>query len=120
MRSRRDGHIVNISSTAGRVANPNAAGYAATKFGVVAFSEALRREVYQHNIRVTVIEPGAVATELREHIGHAEVQAATNAWAEGMRQLQGSDVADAIVFCVSRPAHVNINEVLMRPTDQER
>jgi NADP-dependent 3-hydroxy acid dehydrogenase YdfG len=120
MRSRRDGHIVNISSTAGRVANPNAAGYAATKFGVVAFSEALRREVYQHNIRVTVIEPGAVATELREHIGHAEVQAATNAWAENMRQLQGSDVADAIVFCVSRPAHVNINEVLMRPTDQER
>ena len=120
MRSRRDGHIVNISSTAGRVANPNAAGYAATKFGVVAFSEALRREVYQHNIRVTVIEPGAVATELREHIGHAEVQAALNAWAEGMRQLQGSDVADAIVFCVSRPAHVNINEVLMRPTDQER
>ena len=120
MRSRRDGHIVNISSTAGRVANPNAAGYAATKFGVVAFSEALRREVYQHNIRVTVIEPGAVATELREHIGHAEVQAATNAWAEGMRQLQGSDVADAIVFCVSRPDHVSINEVLMRPTDQER
>jgi NADP-dependent 3-hydroxy acid dehydrogenase YdfG len=120
MRTRKDGHIVNISSTAGRVANPNAAGYAATKFGVVAFSEALRREVYQHNIRVTVIEPGAVATELREHIGHAEVQAATNAWAEGMRQLQGSDVADAIVFCVSRPAHVNINEVLMRPTDQER
>ena len=62
----------------------------------------------------------ARATELREHIGHAEVQAALNAWAEGMRQLQGSDVADAIVFCVSRPAHVNINEVLMRPTDQER
>jgi NADP-dependent 3-hydroxy acid dehydrogenase YdfG len=120
MRARRDGHIVNIASTAGRVANPNAAGYAATKFGVVAFSEALRREVYQHNIRVTVIEPGAVDTELREHIGHPEVQAATNAWAEGMRQLQGSDVADAIVFCVSRPAHVNINEVLMRPTDQER
>ncbi len=120
MRARRDGHVVNIASTAGRVANPNAAGYAATKFGVVAFSEALRREVYQHNIRVTVIEPGAVDTELREHIGHPEVQAATNAWAEGMRQLQGSDVADAIVFCVSRPAHVNINEVLIRPTDQER
>jgi NADP-dependent 3-hydroxy acid dehydrogenase YdfG len=120
MRARRDGHIVNIASTAGRVANPNAAGYAATKFGVVAFSEALRREVYQHNIRVTVIEPGVVETELREHIGDPQVQAATNAWAEGMRQLQGTDVADAIVFCVSRPAHVNINEVLMRPTDQER
>ncbi|WP_201313336.1 SDR family NAD(P)-dependent oxidoreductase [Dyella sp. EPa41] len=120
MRERRDGHVVNISSTAGRVANPNAAAYSATKFGVVAFSEALRREVYQHNIRVTVIEPGVVETELRDHIGHAEVKANLNAWADSMRQLQGRDVADAIVFCVSRPAHVNINEVLMRPTDQER
>ncbi|WP_266157948.1 SDR family NAD(P)-dependent oxidoreductase [Dyella silvatica] len=120
MRDRREGHVVNISSTAGRVANPNAAAYAATKFGVVAFSEALRREVYQHNIRVSVIEPGAVATELREHIGHAGVQQATNAWAEGMRQLQSSDVAETILFCVTRPSHVNINEILMRPTDQER
>ncbi|WP_199100875.1 SDR family NAD(P)-dependent oxidoreductase, partial [Dyella sp. ASV21] len=60
MRARREGHIVNIASTAGRTANPNAAGYAATKFGVVGFSEALRREVYQHNIRVSVIEPGVV------------------------------------------------------------
>ena len=120
MVERDAGHIVNIASTAGRVANPNAAAYAATKFGVVGFSEALRREVYQHHIRVSVIEPGAVATELREHIGHAAVQQATNAWAEGMRQLQSSDVAEAILFCVTRPAHVNINEILMRPTDQER
>lgn len=120
MRARRDGHIVNISSTAGRVANPNAAAYSATKFGVVAFSEALRREVYQHNIRVSVIEPGVVETELREHIGHAEVKANLNAWADSMRQLQSRDVAEVIAFCVSRPAHVNINEVLMRPTDQER
>ncbi|WP_114239182.1 SDR family NAD(P)-dependent oxidoreductase [Dyella sp. C9] len=120
MRARKDGHIVNISSTAGRVANPNAAAYSATKFGVVAFSEALRREEYTHNIRVSVIEPGVVETELRDHIGHAEVKANLNAWADSMRQLQGRDVADAIVFCVSRPSHVNINEVLMRPTDQER
>ena len=120
MRARRDGHIVNVSSTAGRVANPNAAAYAASKFGVVAFSEALRREVYQDNIRVSVIEPGAVATELREHIGHAATRDALNAWAEGMRQLQSQDVAETIAFCVSRRAHVNINEVLMRPTDQER
>jgi len=120
MRERRDGHVVNISSTAGRVANPNAAAYSATKFGVGAFSEALRREVYKHNIRVTVIEPGVVQTELRDHIGHIEVKANLNAWADSMRQLQARDVADAIVFCVSRPSHVNINEVLMRPTDQER
>jgi len=120
MRQRRDGHIVNISSTAGRVANPNAAAYSATKFGVVAFSEALRREVYQHNVRVTVIEPGVVETELRDHIGHATTKDNLNAWADSMRQLQSVDVAEAIVFCVSRPAHVNINELLMRPTDQER
>lgn len=120
MRKRRDGHIVNISSTAGRIANPNAAGYSATKFGVVAFSEALRREVCADNIRVSIIEPGAVATELREHIGDAKVRDQLNAWAEGMRQLQSEDVADAIVFCVSRPDHVNVNEILMRPTDQER
>jgi len=120
MRARKDGHIVNISSTAGRVANPNAAAYSATKFGVVAFSEALRREIYADGVRVSVIEPGAVATELREHIGHAQVQKAINAWAEGMRQLQAEDVAETILFCVTRPPHVSINEVLMRPTDQER
>ena len=120
MRARHDGHIVNISSTAGRIANPNAAAYSATKFGVVAFSEALRREVYSDNIRVSVIEPGIVETELREHIGHAQTQASLNAWANTMRQLQAGDVADAIVFCVTRPDHVNVNEILMRPTDQER
>jgi len=120
MRGRRDGHIVNVSSTAGRIANPNAAAYSATKFGVVAFSEALRREVYADNIRVSVIEPGVVQTELRDHIGHAATQASLNAWADNMRQLQPEDVADAIVFCVTRPPHVNVNEVLMRPTDQER
>ena len=120
MTARHDGHIVNISSTAGRIANPNAAAYSATKFGVVAFSEALRREVYKHGIRVSVIEPGVVETELRDHIGHAATKDALNAWADSMRQLQSRDVAEAIAFCVTRPPHVNINEVLMRPTDQER
>ena len=120
MTARGDGHIVNVSSTAGRVANPNAAAYSATKFGVVAFSEALRREVYKHGIRVSVIEPGVVQTELRDYIGHAATRDAINAWADSMRQLQSRDVAEAIAFCVTRPPHVNINEVLMRPTDQER
>lgn len=120
MTARGDGHVVNIASTAGRIANPNAAAYAASKFGVVAFSESLRREVYRHGIRVSVIEPGIVETELRDHIGHAATKDALNAWADGMRQLQSRDVAEAIAFCVTRPVHVNINEVLMRPTDQER
>ncbi|RUL72881.1 SDR family NAD(P)-dependent oxidoreductase [Dyella choica] len=120
MRARREGHIVNISSVAGRVANPNAAAYAATKFGVVGFSESLRREVYKDNIRVSVIEPGMVDTELREHIGHEASRRAVNARAGEMRQLQAEDIADAILFCVTRPDYVCINEVLMRPTDQER
>jgi len=120
MRERRDGHIVNISSVAGRVANPNAAAYAATKFGVVGFSESLRREVYKDNIRVSVIEPGMVDTELREHVGHEASRRAVNARAGEMRQLQAEDIADVILFCVTRPDYVSINEVLMRPTDQER
>jgi NADP-dependent 3-hydroxy acid dehydrogenase YdfG len=120
MRARRDGHIVNVSSVAGRVANPNAAAYAATKFGVVGFSESLRREVYKDNIRVSVIEPGMVDTELREHIGHEASRRALDLRAGEMRQLQAEDIADAILFCVTRPDYVSINEVLMRPTDQER
>lgn len=120
MRARSDGHIVNIASTAGRLATPNAAAYAGTKFAVVAFSESLRKEVYRDRIRVSVIEPGVVETELRDHIGHPATQKAINDWADSMRQLQPDDVARAIVYCVSQPPHVCINEILMRPTDQER
>ena len=120
MRKQKDGHVVNISSTAGRVANPDASVYAATKFGVGAFSEALRREVYKDNIRVTIIEPGAVATELREHVPDAETRQRIDTWATSMRQLQSEDVAAAILYAVSQPPHVNVNEILLRPTDQER
>ena len=120
MRARREGHIVNVSSVAGRVANPNAAAYAATKFGVAGFSESLRREVYKDNIRVSVIEPGMVDTELRRHVVHEASQRAVNARAAEMRQLQAEDIDDTILFCVTRPDHVCINEVLLRPTDQER
>jgi NADP-dependent 3-hydroxy acid dehydrogenase YdfG len=120
MRARGDGHIVNISSTAGRIANPNVSGYSASKFGIVAFSESLRREVYKDKIRVTVIEPGIVETELREHIPHAGTKQAIDAFAASVRQLQPEDVANAVLYCVSQPPHVNINEILMRPTDQER
>jgi NADP-dependent 3-hydroxy acid dehydrogenase YdfG len=120
MRKRRNGHIVNVASTAGRIAAAGSGGYAASKFGVVGFSEALRKEVFQDNIRVTVIEPGVAATELREHIAHADTQQKLNAWADSMRQLQSEDIARAIAFCVTQPDRVNINEILMRPTDQER
>jgi NADP-dependent 3-hydroxy acid dehydrogenase YdfG len=120
MRNRGGGHIVNISSTAGRISNATASGYSASKFGVNAFSEALRKEIYKDNIRVSVIEPGAVATELREHVLHEPTRKAVNSWAEAMRQLQPEDIANAVLYCVTQPAHVNVNEILIRPTDQER
>ena len=120
MIARQDGHIVNIASTAGRVANPNSAGYSATKYAVVGFSEALRKELVPHKVRVTVIEPGAVATELRDHIAHDGVRNALNALIAKSRQLESEDIANAILYAVSQPPHVCINEILMRPTDQER
>jgi NADP-dependent 3-hydroxy acid dehydrogenase YdfG len=120
MSARKDGHIVNIASTAAHVPNPLAAAYSATKFGVLGFSESLRKEVHKDNIRVTVISPGMAATELRDHIAVETVQAAINKTADAMRQLTAEDVADAILYAVSRPPHVTINEILMRSTDQER
>jgi len=120
MRKRGSGDIINISSTAGRVASPAGAGYSATKFAVVALSESLRKEVQKDKVRVCVIEPGLVATELRKHIPDPTTKTALNQWAESLRQLQPEDVANAVVYVASQPPHVNVNEILMRPTDQER
>ncbi|RWA69422.1 MAG: SDR family NAD(P)-dependent oxidoreductase [Mesorhizobium sp.] len=114
------GHIVNVSSVAGRVANPGASGYAATKFGVVAFSESLRREVYADKVRVTVIEPGLVRTELGDHITNAEYKAGLDHRLATMEALTAEDIANAILYAVSQPPRVNVNEILIRPTDQER
>lgn len=115
-----NGHIVNVSSVAGRVANPGAAGYAATKFGVVAFSEALRREVYADKVRVTVIEPGMVETELGDHITNPGMKANLEQCRAAMEPLQPEDIAAAVLFAVTQPPRVNVNEILIRPTDQER
>lgn len=114
------GHIVNVSSVAGRVANPGAAGYAATKFGVVAFSEALRREIYADKVRVTVIEPGMVETELGDHITNPGMKANLEQRRATMEPLQSEDVAAAVLYAVTQPPRVNVNEILIRPTDQER
>lgn len=119
MTARKTGHIVNISSTAGHYANPAMAAYAATKWGVRAFTDSLRREVFKHNIRTTIISPGMAATELRDHIGDPAVKAAVNLRAGAMRQLQSQDIAEAILYAVTRPDHVGINEILMRSVDQE-
>lgn len=119
MTARKTGHIVNISSTAGHYANPAMAAYSATKWGVRAFTESLRREVFKHGVRTTIVSPGMAATELRDHIGDPAVKAAVNLRAGAMRQLESQDIAEAILYAVTRPDHVGINEILMRSVDQE-
>jgi NADP-dependent 3-hydroxy acid dehydrogenase YdfG len=111
--------VVNISSTAGRVARVNSGVYNATKFGVVAFSESLRQEVTTRHVRVSIIEPGATATELRLH-NRPEIQAEMAKTFGGIEVMRAEDVANAIRYTVTQPRHVAINEILMRPTEQER
>ncbi len=115
------GDIVNVSSVAGRNARVGSGVYNATKFGVGAFSEALRQEVTKnHHIRVIVVEPGAVATELPTHITNEQARQNAAQLYNTSKILESEDIADAIVYAVSRPAYVSINEVLIRPTEQER
>jgi NADP-dependent 3-hydroxy acid dehydrogenase YdfG len=121
MRAEGAGHIVNISSTAGRVASLGSAVYNLTKWGVGGFSEALRQEVLHANIRVTIIEPGYVETELQAHNeGNPVVMEALGKMRDQIDPLQASDIADAIAYALTRPQHVAINEVLIRPTKQSR
>jgi hypothetical protein len=112
------GHIVNVSSTAGRNATATASGYNATKFGVNGFTEALRQEVTEDGIRTTLIEPGIVDTELQDHIPDDEVKARLEGWVDEKEPLTGADVANAIRYVVTQPQHVSVNELLLRPTDQ--
>jgi NADP-dependent 3-hydroxy acid dehydrogenase YdfG len=111
--------LVNISSVAGRVASRNAGVYNLTKHGVGAFSESLRQEVTQRHVRVSLVEPGAVATELTDHIREEIREQARSRFAE-VESLQSEDIADAIAYIVTRPRRVAINELLIRPTEQER
>lgn len=112
------GDVVNVSSVAGRVARAGVGGYDATKFGVGAFSEALRQEMSPKRVRVTVVEPGYVDTELADHITHEASRRATRERLATTRPLHADDVARAILFALSQPPHVSVNELLMRPTDQ--
>jgi NADP-dependent 3-hydroxy acid dehydrogenase YdfG len=115
------GHIVNISSVAGRFATLGAAVYNLTKFGVNAFSEALRQEVAAANVKVTVIEPGFVATELQGHNTHPMVvEAIENMRKEVGKPLDAEDIARSILYAVGEPDHVAVNEVLVRPAGQRR
>jgi NADP-dependent 3-hydroxy acid dehydrogenase YdfG len=109
--------LINISSVAGRVARRGSGVYNLTKHGVGAFTESLRQEVTSRHVRVSVIEPGAVDTELRSH-NRPEIQEQMDQRFAGVEQLQAGDIADAILYIVTRPWRVSINEVLIRPTEQ--
>jgi NADP-dependent 3-hydroxy acid dehydrogenase YdfG len=116
---RRVADMINISSVAGRVARAGAGVYNATKFAVNAFSEALRQEVTKKHVRVALVEPGFVDTELRTH-NRPEIQEQIARLLPDVEPLQAGDIADAIVYVVTRPRHMGINEMLIRPTQQER
>jgi NADP-dependent 3-hydroxy acid dehydrogenase YdfG len=110
------GDLINISSVAGRTAHPGNAAYAATKWGLNGWSESLRQEL-QPDIRVIVIEPGAVSTELVSHISHDETRQASEQF-YAATSITADEVAQIIAFAVSRPRSVSINEILVRPTAQ--
>jgi NADP-dependent 3-hydroxy acid dehydrogenase YdfG len=119
MREAGRGHIVNVSSVAGRIASAGSGVYNMTKWGVGAFSEALRQECVGSGIRVTIVEPGAVATELLSHNSDEVREQAAKRFA-GVTPLEAEDIADAILYALRQPAHVAINEVLVRPSAQAR
>ncbi len=121
MAEQQSGHIVNVSSVAGRTAAAGAAVYNFTKWGVVGFSDALRQEAGRAKVRVTCVEPGFVDTELQGHNTNPLVVEATKKMRESLdKVLEAEDIAEAILYAVSRPEHVAINEMLVRPTTQTR
>ncbi|MFJ3302128.1 SDR family NAD(P)-dependent oxidoreductase [Streptomyces sp. NPDC086549] len=114
---RRVADIVNISSLAGRGAFAMSAVYCATKFGVGAFSESLRQELARQHVRVSVVEPGSVDTELRTHNPDV-IQQQIGAALGDIERLQSQDIADTVGYIVTRPRHVAVAELLVRPTEQ--
>jgi NADP-dependent 3-hydroxy acid dehydrogenase YdfG len=114
MREQGGGHIVMVSSVGGRVIGKYSGVYNLTKFGLGAFSEALRQESQSDGLRVTVIEPGRVETELRDHIRPEVLEQIGGAFAQ-TTPLQGEEVANAILWSIAQPANVNVSELLVRP-----
>ena len=120
MVEKKSGHIINISSVAGRIVFAGGSVYCATKHAVAALSEGLRKELSPtYNIRVTCIEPGAVETELLESITDESMTGFIQA-TKNMETLRSDDIANAILYAIQAPEHVNVNEILIRPTAQER
>ena len=110
--------VINISSVAGRVARAGSGVYNLTKWGVGAFTESLRQELTQRNVRASLVEPGAVATELTDHL-REEIREQAERRFEGVEKLHAEDIAEAIAYIVTRPRRVAVNELLIRPTDQQ-
>ncbi len=111
------GHIINLGSVAGREVYPNGNVYCATKFSVIALSKALRLELYDKNIRTTTIDPGMVETEFSIVRFKGDTERAGNVY-KGFSPLKPEDIAETIVFCATRPPHVNITEMVIYPTEQ--
>ncbi len=118
MTAQKSGHIINLSSVAGHKVFGGSAVYSATKFGVRALSEGLRMEVKPYNIRTTIICPGAVKTELLDHITEADVQKANQDYV-GQVGVPADSFARVVAFAVSQPEELDINEIVFRPTSQE-
>lgn len=116
---RQTADLVNISSVAGRQVRAGSGVYNATKHAVGAFSESLRQEVTQRHVRVSLVEPGAVSTELAGHNRPEVLSLLAKRFAD-MERLESEDIADAIAYVVTRPRRVAINEVLVRPTEQQQ
>jgi NADP-dependent 3-hydroxy acid dehydrogenase YdfG len=118
MKGQHSGHLVNISSVAGRKVTRDSSGvYAGTKHAVGAVSEGLRQELLEDNIRVTIVEPGAVATELPDHITDEDARESLSGLLK-LERLQAEDIAEAVVYAVTQPERVSVNEILIRPTQQ--
>jgi NADP-dependent 3-hydroxy acid dehydrogenase YdfG len=115
---RRVADMVNISSVAGRVPRSGSGVYNLTKHGVGAFSEAVRQEVAQRHLRISLVEPGATTTELASH-NRPEVLESMRSRFAGVERMTAEDIADAVTYIVTRPRHVAVNEILIRPTEQE-
>lgn len=118
MKEQGSGHLVNISSVAGRKVTRTSNGvYSGTKFAVNAISEGLRQELLEDNVRVTIVEPGAVATELPDHITDEDARESLGGLMK-IERLQSEDIAGSIVYAVTQPERVSVNEILIRPTQQ--
>ncbi|ANY67167.1 oxidoreductase [Paenibacillus sp. BIHB 4019] len=118
MRERKSGHIINLSSVAGHFVGAGSAVYAGTKFAVRAISEGLRKEEYGNNIRSTIISPGMVKSELPESITDTDFKPVIEKMYEGA--IEAESIARAIAFAIEQPSDVAINEMIIRPTHQER